>query len=138
MNGKKLRNTILKYGITLAVGAVMAYAMMELHGLWEADGAAERYKILCDAFTIPGVVLALSAVLVFVSNEGIFHGITYALTYAVRMLIPGAAHKGERYGDYVERRREKGPIKHFGFLVITGAFYLALALVFMVLFYTTR
>ena len=138
MNGKKLRGTILKYGITAAVGALMAYGNMTLDGFWQATETAARYRILCDAFTVPGLILVLSAVLVFVSNEGIFHGITYALTYALRMLIPGAAHKGERYGDYVERKREKGPIKRYGFLAIVGGAYLVLALIFLALYYSVR
>lgn len=126
---------LLKYGITSIVGALMAWATIELHGYADAATALERYRILADAFTIPGVVLMLCYVLVAVANEGAFEGISYALSYAVTMLIPGANKKHERYGDYVARKRERGGIRGFGFLFFVGAAYFVVALIFIALFY---
>lgn len=126
---------LLKYGITFVIGAFMAWATIELHGYSEAASALERYRILADAFTIPGVVLMLCYVLVAVANEGAFLGISYALSYTVKMLIPGAGKNHERFGDYAARKTERGKIRGFGFLFFVGAAYFVVALIFIALFY---
>ncbi len=127
---------LLKYGITAAVGGLMTWSVLSLHGYAEAATDAERYRILADAFTIPGVVLMLCWVLVWISNEGAFEGISYAFSYAFRMLIPGGSKNPERYSDYVLRRREKGRLRGVGFLFFTGAVFFLIALVFIALFYS--
>lgn len=134
----RLRNTLLKYGIAALVGAGMVWAVLHFHGYAGAANAAERYKILCDAFTIPGIVLMLSAVLVWLSNAGSFSGISYAVRYAIRMLIPGmgAGAGRETYAEFVARREEEGGVKGYGFLFITGAAFFLTAIVFLILFYT--
>ena len=73
---KKSRNNLLKYGITTFVAVLIASTVINLHGYDEAVTAADKYRILSDAFTIPGVVLMLCSLLVFVSNQGIFDGIS--------------------------------------------------------------
>lgn len=136
MSSNRLKNVLLKYGIALFVGALMAYAVIELHGYAAAATAAERYLVLANAFTIPGVILIMCWALVFVANEGAFEGISYAVTYAVKLLIPGTgSNRQERYSDYVERRRAKGKAKGYGFLFFVGAAFLVAAIVFTVLFY---
>ena len=127
---------LLKYGITAAVGGVMCAGVLSLHGYADAASAADRYRILADAFTIPGVILMLSWVLVWLSGEGAFEGISYAFSYALRMLVPGGSKNPERYSDYVLRRREKGGLKGVGFLFFTGAAFFLVALVFIALFYS--
>lgn len=132
---KKPLSWYLKYAITTAIGALMAWAVIDLHGYADAASLEDKYRILADAFTIPGVVLMLCWVLVFVANEGAFEGISYALSYSVKMLLPGANKKHERFGDYVERRREKGKVRGVGFLFFVGAAFFLVAVVFIVLFY---
>ncbi len=132
----KLKSNLLKYGITVLIGAIMVWLTLSLHGYEEAATAAERYRILSDAFTIPGVIFVFCAVLVMVANKGAFEGISYIFGYAFQMLIPGAAGgKREKYGDYVERKRSKGQAKGFGFLFIVGLVFIAVSVVFIALFY---
>ena len=136
---RKLRSILVKYGITAAVGALLTYATLTLHGYSELATAAEKYRLLSDAFTIPGVVIALLGVLVFVSNEGAFEGISYAVGYAVKMLMPFSRdRRHERYADYVERKREKGGVKGYGFLFVVGAAYLAASAICIALFYSVQ
>lgn len=134
---KNRRKSLIKYGITTIIGAIMVYATISLHGYSLAVTLADKYRILADAFTIPGVVIMLCGVLVAVSNEGAFEGISYAMSYAMKMLIPGmGANRHEKYGDYVERKREKGGVKGYGFLFIVGGVFMIIALVFIALFYS--
>ena len=74
-DGRKL---LLKYSITVAVGAIVAAFLMWQHNLWGAENAVSICHILSDAFVVPGMLLLLSGVLVWVSNFGIFDMIGYA------------------------------------------------------------
>ena len=130
---EKLRNGLLKYGIfALVCGAVVVFycaardfSQMEL---------VEKYRTLCDAFTIPGLLALCVGVLIWASNDGFFYGLSYCLNVAWRALIPGARYKHERYYDYVTRKKEKR-MSGYGFLFLCGGVCMAIAIVFMVLFY---
>ena len=131
---KEAKVRLTKYVSAFAFVAVMAYIYI---GARDFAGASlvVKYWILCDALTIPGILLIMAGALVWVSNMGALDGISYALTHTLRSLIPGMrARSDEKYADYVERRREK-PIRGYGFLVIAGCITMAAALVFMALFF---
>lgn len=96
----------------------------------------EQYRIWCDAFTIPGLLLVLAGCLVWISNKGALDGISYAVRGLFRVFIPGAGLRQnmESYYDYLKRKEEKR-IKGYGFLFAVGGVCLAAAAVFMILFY---
>lgn len=105
-------------------------------GFTENVTLVTRFRLLCDMFSIPGVMLLLVALMVYVANEGFFYSLGFIFSNAFRSLIPGAAtRRYERYGDYVERKRQKGKVKGYSFLTFTGLAFLAVGLVFMFLFY---
>lgn len=126
---------LLKYGITAAVGLLMVALTVDLHGYADAADTQTKVRILADAFTIPGVTITLFAVLVMISNEGLFWGVSYVFSYAVKMLLPGGDKTHERYGDYVARKHDGGPVRGFGFLFIVGGIFLAVAVILTVVFY---
>ena len=134
---KKLRSILLKYGITTAIGALMVWITLSNYGFSEMTSAADRYRLLCDAFTIPGVILMMIAILVWLSRQGALDGVGYAFTHAVKMLIPGQK-KHEKYGDYVARKHakdEEAKGKHW-FIFFVGLAFFLVALVFFALFYS--
>ena len=135
---EKWKKILLKYGITALVGGLMSYAVIDLHGYSMAQTPAEKYLILADAFTIPGVILMLCAVLVWIANQETFTGLTYAGKRMVRALLPFARKNEphETYYDYLDRKRKEGKVKGYGFLFYVGAVFFAVALVFIYLFYT--
>lgn len=136
MKGKNWKSILLKYGITAFIGGLMVYGVISFHGLSSAQTNVEIYRILADAFTIPGVVILLCGVLVAIANEGAFEGLSYVASYAIKMLIPGTGKQHEKFGEYVERRREKGGVKGYGFLFVTGGIFMVIAIVFIALFYS--
>ena len=103
-----MRKAPVRYAVTAALAALTAAGHLWLHGWSRTLPAVERYRILCDAFTVPGLMLVLIAALVALSNEGSFDALGYAVRYTVRRLIPGAGLRQETYGEFVERRREQG------------------------------
>ena len=126
------KSVILKYGCAVMIGGSMTAVYLLTRDFAGAE-LAERYRMLCDAFTIPGIVLMLCGVLVWLSNAGSFTGIGYSMHYLFSHLIPGMGLKQETYGEYYDRHQKK--LTGYGFLFHVGAVFMVIALVFYVLFY---
>lgn len=123
-----------KYVSAFVFVAVLAYIYIANRDFSGAS-LVVKYWILCDALTIPGILLIMIGALVWVSNMGALDGIAYALAFTFRSLVPGLrGRRDEKYADYVERRREN-PVRGYGFLLISGSITMAVALVFMALFF---
>ena len=132
---EKLKNILIKYSISTGIGALLVWFFLWLRDFTGKEPRAVRYLLLCDAFTIPGVMMILTAALIALSNEGALLSIGYMLGYAFRMLIPGlGGSKHERYADYIERKMGKR-VKGYGFIFVTGAAFFAIAMVYLALFY---
>ena len=132
---KQARIRLIKYGAAAVFVGIMAYIYIAARDFASA-ALVEKYWILCDAFTIPGILLIMFGSLVWVSNMGALDGISYALAYLGRSLVPGMGGRSdEKYADYVARKREN-PIRGYGFLFISGCITMAVALVFMALFFS--
>ena len=129
----RLKVNLAKYGISGGFGAALVYIYCSSRNLLDMEGA-ELWRTLCDAFTIPGLTLIMVGLLVLIANEGFFDMFGYAFGKALNMFIPGRAYDGEKYYDYVLRKREKRATG-FGFLFIVGGILMAFALLFMALFY---
>lgn len=129
----RVKINIVKYGSCTVFTGLMILAYLlprEFHVAMQQD----QYRMLCDAFSIPGMMLILAGALVWVSGEGAFNGISYCLRMAVYALIPGKRKDAyEKYGDYVERKSQK-KVSGYAFLFYYGGAVMAVALVFLVLF----
>lgn len=132
---KSTRMFLLKYGLTTVLALLTAWGVLATHGFSQAAEASERYRLLCDAFFVPGVLLICAGALIFVSNYGVFNGVSYSARYVARMFVPSSGKRDESYGDYVRRRAEKGKLTGYSFLFRVGGAFLAVALLFLVLFY---
>ncbi len=133
-----LSKALIKYGISLGISLLLAFVFVYTRVDFKnpsATSAVDWYLILCDAFTIPGLLFLMLGCMMTLSSQGALDGVTYVLKNAIRMLIPGAALKAERYYEYVEHKRANRA-KGFGFLYITGLVCMAFSLVFMILFYS--
>ncbi len=65
-------------------------------------------RVLCDAFTLPGLLFLLLGLLVWLVGKGSLDGVGYLLKYTFRALIPGvAAKEPPSYHDYTSRDRKK-------------------------------
>ena len=128
---KPLR-TLIKYGV--AIASCLAIGGYYLAGRdFMAQERQNRYRLLSDAFSLPGLLCLFSGVGIWLSNEGAFNGLTWVVTYTIKSLIPIARDPRESYGDYVVRQRGK-QVSGFGFLIIVGIVMIAISLVFLYLF----
>ena len=130
MNVKK---KLLQYGITAVVGALIAWWVMDIEGLFIIEGAPDHTKaILCDAFFVPGVLLTLIGALVWVSTTGLFDGLGYAVKTAAHMFLPFIKTQRQSYYDYkMEKAEKRGSVPYF--IMIVGIAFILVASVFLLI-----
>ena len=129
-----MKKKLLQYGISTAVGAAIALWVMHLEGLFDVVGMSANmiFMILCDAFFVAGILLALFGALVWISTTGFFDTFGYALRTAAHLLFPFFRYDTKTFYDYKTEKEEKRT-QAKGFLVIVGLFYLILSLIFLIL-----
>ena len=136
MNDEKpIVKTLIRYGICTAVGLALMLMVLLINKYWMTEDAQEKLRILCDAFCIPGLLLILSTGLVFARNEGAFNGLLYGLRTAKEVLLPFLPYQHMNFREYVEKKAEK-KVKGYSFLLITGAVFLAVGLVLLIVYHT--
>ena len=132
-----LKKNLIKYGISVGISLLLAYvyiaSRIDLGNLSQVQ-PMDLYLIICDAFTVPGLLLLMSGLLMTISNMGALDGLGYVAVNGLKMLIPGGGKKPETFKEYLDRRREK-KIRGYGFLYITALGCIAISVVFMILFY---
>ncbi len=134
---KNAKSFLLKYGLTTVGAGLVTLLTLDLHGFSELETMAERYKLLADAFTIPGVILVMVAALVWISSDGFFDGLGYIFGRIGGMILPfyGAKKPHRTYYDYKMSKKGKRA-KGYGFLFFVGLAFVAVALIFTALFFT--
>ena len=131
----KRKTNLIKYGSSAAFVALLAWIYVSVREFGPAP-LVEKYLILCDAFTVPGMLLICFGGLMWASTTGVLDGISYAARYAVFSLIPGKRlERDEKYGDYIERKSQNR-VKGYGFLFFSGLATMVIAVVFMMLYYS--
>ena len=132
---KDRKKVLLQYSITTLICAGTSFMILYMNGFWRTFDLAEKYKLLADAFTIPGILLIMVAALVWVSSEGFFDGISYAVTQFSGMIIPsiGKKYKHMKYYDYKMEKKEKRS-GGYSFLFFVGLLFTVIAVVFVILF----
>lgn len=129
----RMKASFLKYGISVLVCGLFVGCYLRQHD-FQSQALVEQYRILCDAFTVPGILAVMFGLLLAISNDGFFLGIAYCGDVMIKSLIPGGRLKIKKYYDFVQERKGK-KVTGFGFLFVAGGICLAVAIVFMILFY---
>ena len=128
------RKVLIRYLITTVVAGLFALLIMYLHGFWETAELVNKYKILADAFTIPGILLIMITALVWISTDGFFDMLSYAMRRFGNALIFRQSEYKSFY-DYKVSRAEKRA-HGYSFLFFVGLGFMVIAAVFMCLFYS--
>ena len=130
---KSTKVTIYKLISGFAVGGLMAW--MIISSAWSPGlSDVEKYRVLCDGFSLPGLFLLSGAVLMSINNAGGLDTLAYLMSFLPRIIAPAAFGEPEKILDFVEKRREKRR-KGYGFLYVVGLVYLGISMVFLYLFY---
>ena len=117
-----------RYFITIIVGLVMAAIMCFSRDILSAEGTMV-YHILSDAFAVPGLFILAAGILVMVSNEGLFNGISYGIKAVTKALTNRREPKMEEsFYEYHTRKSGQERIR-FGHLLIVGVVFVVISVI---------
>lgn len=121
----------LPYLITALVGALIVVTVICANSVWNIKDTVGLMQLLSDAFFVAGVSIGGIGLLVFVSNNGVFD----MLGYAIGMLLT-VLSKHRKYRDFKEYRdaKEAKGKRSSAFMLIVGLAYTAVAVAFLIAF----
>lgn len=134
---EKTRKFLIRFLVALAVGGALALLYLLAREFFTGvHEGKDRFRYLADAFTIPGVMLILSGLLVWCTRQGAFDGVSFSVGLFFRTIFqPGNLTK-KSYPDYVAEKREKRKEKPgCAYLYLAGGVHLVVAIVFLLIFY---
>jgi len=133
----RARTLLKRCGVTALAAAAATLVIFWSRGGFQSATQADLWRLLSDAFLLPGLMMVFAGLMIVVINDGFFYGLGYAFNRVKDFFIPGRAamRKIESYGDYVARKREEKPITGYACLFIVGAAFLLIAILFIALFY---
>jgi hypothetical protein len=121
-----------KYWITLLVESVLTALIAYGKDIFAQTAPVNVYHILCDSFFVVGTVTLCAGLLVFSSNEGTFDMLMFGVRTFVDAFRKESVKKYDTFYDYrVSRQEKKLP---YGFLMICGLIFLAVAFVMYYLY----
>ena len=130
-----MKKLLTKYLASITVSGLMACFVLWINQFDQVTVPAERIRLLADAFTVPGVLAIMLAALIWVASDGFFDGIGYAGRVTARMLLPFLKIEEEKFYDYKMRKADHR-IHGYSFIFYTGLVFLAIAVGFIIRFYT--
>ncbi len=128
-----VRRKVIGYTVCGLFGIVGFLLICWINDYWTLESDQERLRVLCDAFTVPGVLLVFGAGLIFAANKGAFYGVGYGLRTAKEILLPFLPHEYVKYRDYIAQKKEK-QVKGYRFIFISGMVFLAVGIVLLIRF----
>jgi len=127
---KKYRDPVTPRDILIPLGAglVLGAAAFWLKGGLSAGDDEALWQALCDAATVPGLLLTGAGLLSAVSEQGAFDGLGFSVRKAFGQILSEKRRSAmpKTYYDYVTLKREKQCGKPRTTLY-TGLVFLALA-----------
>ena len=127
------RDVLLPLGVGLVLGAVT----FVIQGGFASGEREVFWRAVCDALSVPGLLLTGAGLLSVASEQGAFDGLSFSTRRAFGQILSekrrGAMPK--TYYDFVAARREKQRKKPRTVLY-AGLGFLALALVSLAVYYS--
>lgn len=133
---RKIALIKIAVGFLAALGIAGSYLAGQLTGdyTWENSTLLDKYRLLCDACTLPGVLFILCGAMIALVNGGALNGLGYVGHYMINTLIPAHRDRIMKYADYVQEKEGKR-LHGYGFLFVIGGIFMAATVVFLLLFY---
>ena len=125
--------SISKYLITLTIGVLIAFLVAYAKDVFIQEDKKVIFHILSDSFFIPGVAITGVGLLMFVSNEGAFDGLSFAMLSFFKLFSIKNEKKFKTYNDYKEQKRQKkNPVS---FILVSGLFLIGVSIIMLILYY---
>lgn len=128
-----MKKSLIRYSVTAAVGLLLALAMTFLKQVYWLNDSEKIWQALCDCFFVPGILLFLFGVLVFCTNGGTFDMLGFGAKKFFGLFRREKTEENrESFYDYRVRKQKNR--RSFGYLLIVGAVFLMVAVVFFLLY----
>lgn len=123
--------------IPLGVGLVLAVVAFVTQGGLKAGDSETLWRAVCDALSVPGLLLTCAGLLSVVSEQGIFDGLSFTTRKAFGQILSEKRRSAmpKTYYDFVAARREKQRRRPRTTLY-TGLVFLAMALASLAVYYS--
>lgn len=130
-----LKQIIRKYLFTIIPSLAVVVAILLINDFANLETLQDKYRVLANSFTTPGVCLIMIGIIVLISREGTFDMLTYGISKAYYRFNQRSDRYFETFYDYKERlkAKERGSVWH---LFIVGAVLTVVAIVFTLLYHT--
>lgn len=133
---KEFLKKALPYIISAAVGTLIFIIIILAKKIWTADETHVVMQILSDASLVPGILLAGVGLIIFASNGGAFDMLAYAVIRFFDLFRRDV--KNKKYKDFYEYREAKKDKKRgMAFMLIVGAVFILIAVIFLIVYYQT-
>lgn len=121
-----------QYIITICVALLLVLCVLMIQNTFEHNGSLLLSE-LCNAFFVPGVLILCFGLLLWASNGGAFDMLSFAITKLFDLFKKDLTKvKYRTFYDYREAQRDKK--RSFSCYIIVGAFFIAISIVFFVLY----
>ena len=124
-----MRNSPWKRYLAAAIaGIAVFFVLMTTQGGFTAEDPAEKWRIICDALFVPGVLLTALGLLLFASNGGVFDMLRFSVMKALSVMLTRKRRDDlpRTFYDYKKEREAKGQA-HMGYMLVVGVVFLLLA-----------
>lgn len=123
----------LSYIITAAVCVLLTLLLLLSRSTFSQTNLVTIYRDLCDSLFGPGIIMLSLGLLVLMSNGGAFNMLRFAVIKLFDLFKRDMTKvKYRTFYDYNEAQKDK---KHdFWFLIIVGAVFVVLSVVFLILY----
>ena len=133
-----------KYTVTVAIGLIIAFISLLVKKVFAAASAGDVFRILADAFTIPGGLLLVAGLGIWILNQGGFDGLIYMTRVLFRTktqskegsISENEEGRVEPYSEFIIKRHNEQQVTGYSFIIVTAVAFLALAGVFVILYYS--
>ena len=125
----------IKYLIATLAGLVFVLAVLLLNNFFALGEPILMLYHLSNSFFGVGIIMVLVTLLCWISSDGLFDGLTYALKRTFYLLTFRGAKVEEKFYDYKMRVSEKR-ISGYWFLAFVGLGFLTVAGIFLIFYYT--
>ncbi len=131
------KTLLIKYLICFGVASLITVIVFWIRGFF-TDNVGVNIQILSDGFFVSGILLTMFAGMLFISSEGALIGISFVLRNVVLMFIPMGRKNHEFYAQYRERKLAEKHVKSSSdrCILVVGLAFLAIGIVFTVIWYT--
>ncbi len=135
MEKESKSSILIRYIIAFCVASFLFLSVLIIKGFF-TDNAKDNMQTLIDAFFASGVLMIMFYGLLFVSSEGAFLGIGFALGRAIKMLIPFSKKGLENYQQYRERKAKVKKAENRDVCVlVVGVLFFAVSMILLCFWY---